>query len=90
MALSSGQQYRREVMKSSRDSAVQQRKETDIKRDCGPHSMEAFGQAPSLHRRSTFIRYQFELTRIQIVSRWICYLGQLQYLPQSYCHWTPC
>ncbi|WQF77761.1 hypothetical protein CDEST_02775 [Colletotrichum destructivum] len=81
MALSSGQQYRREVMKSSRDAAVQQRKETNIRRDCGPHGMETFGQAPSLHRRSTFIRYQFELTRIQIVSRWICYLGQLQYLP---------
>ncbi|OHW92300.1 hypothetical protein CSPAE12_09023 [Colletotrichum incanum] len=42
--------------------------------------MKAFRQAPSLHRRSTFIRYQFELTRIQIVSRWICYLGHLQYL----------
>ncbi|KAK2020051.1 hypothetical protein LZ32DRAFT_6785 [Colletotrichum eremochloae] len=24
-----------------------------------PHGMKAFGQAPSIHRRSTFIRYQF-------------------------------
>ncbi|KAK1982169.1 hypothetical protein LZ30DRAFT_591159, partial [Colletotrichum cereale] len=47
-----------------------------------PHGMKALGQAPSIHRRSTLIRYQFELTRIQIVSRWICYLGQLQHLPR--------
>ncbi|KAF6837574.1 hypothetical protein CPLU01_02927 [Colletotrichum plurivorum] len=72
-------------MKTKEKQRLKQRK----RREAGPAAWKHWGRRHHFTRRGTFIRYQFELTRIQIVKSLDLYLGRVMTLANESFHTGP-